>query len=94
MEPSEYPTVLSLKNDTFSELHLHLEMIPEEVILSAGHAVDLLAKPTDDLLPLTVDYIADGLLVCACREFDPDWHVRFMGKVIKAASPTRLKEYE
>lgn len=69
-------------------------MIPEEVILSPGHSVDLLAKPTDDLLPLTIDYVEGGLQIHACREFDPDWHVRFKGKVIKAGSPTRLEEYE
>jgi hypothetical protein len=94
MEPSEYPCVGSFRNETSSDLHLYLEMVPEEVILSPGHAVDLLARPTADLLPLTIDYVETGIQIHACREFDPDWHVRFNGKVIKAANPTRLKEFE
>jgi len=94
MEPTEYPTVGSFSNDTDSDLCLYLEMIPEKVILSPGHSVELLARPTDDLLPLTVDRVAGGFQVHACREFDPDWHVRFRGKLIKAGHPTRLKENE
>jgi hypothetical protein len=94
MKPSEYPSVGFFRNDTSSDLHLHLEMIPEEVILSPGHSVDLLAKPNNDLLPLTIDYVDSGLQIHAAREFDPDWHVRFNGKVIKVGSPTRLKEFE
>lgn len=94
MKASEYPIVGSFRNDTPSDLHLHLEMVPEEVVLSPGHSVDLLAKPTAGLLPLTVDYVLGGLQIHACREFDPDWHVRFNGKIIKAGHPTRLKEHE
>jgi len=94
MEPSEYLVVFSHRNDTSSDCHIYLEMVPEEVVLSPGHAIELLAKPTSDLLPLTIDHVEGGLQIYACREFDPDWHVRFNGKVIKAGHPTRLREYE
>lgn len=94
MRPSEYPIVFSCRNDTTSDLHLHLEMNPEEVILSPGHAIDLLAKPTEDLHPITVDYVKSGLQIHAHREFDPDWYVRFNGQLIKAGYPTRLKDFE
>lgn len=94
LAPSSYPTVASFSNGTSSDLHLYLEMVPEEVILSPGHTIDLLARPSKDLLPLTIDPVDGGLQIYACREFDPDWHVRFNGKVIKADHPTRLKAFE
>ena len=55
MHPSRYPTVGVFRNDTKGEMRLFLEMIPEEVVLSPGHSVELLAKPTPGLLPLTID---------------------------------------
>lgn len=94
MDPSAYPTVWAIANDTSSDLCLHLEMIPEEVILSPGHSVELLARPTEGLLPLTIEHVPNGFQIHSCREFDPDWHVRFNGKLIKASSPTVLKDFE
>jgi len=92
--PSQYPVVGEFTNDTASEMHLYLEMIPEEVVLSPGHRVQLLAKPSPGLLPLSIGFVGDGLQVYAHREADPDWHVIFNGKLIKAGSPTLLKEHE
>lgn len=63
-------------------MSLYLEMIPEEVVLSPGHSVELVARPTVDLLPLTIDEVEGGLQIHACREFDPDWHVRFRGRTV------------
>ncbi|WP_349745322.1 hypothetical protein [Roseateles cavernae] len=94
MNPSEYPIVGSFKNETTSDLTLHLELIPEEVILAPGHSVDLVAKPTDDLLPLSIEPVDGGYQIHACRAFDPDWHVRFNGKLLKAGNPTRLRDHE
>lgn len=94
MTTPDYLIVGCFRNDTSSDLHLYLELIPEEVILSPGHSIDLLAKPTDGLLPLTISYVVDGLQIHALRAFDPDWHVRFNGKVIKVGNPTCLKDYE
>jgi len=75
-------------------MRLYLEMLAEEVVLSPGHSVELLARPSADLLPITVDYVVGGLQVHPHRECDPDWHVRFMGKIIRAEHPTVLAEYE
>jgi hypothetical protein len=94
MHPSDYPTLCEIRNNTKSDMHLHLEMTPEEVVLGPGHSIELLAKPTPHLLPLTFDYYSDGLQIHPCREFDPDWHVRFNGQVIKAGNPTILADYE
>lgn len=94
MQPAQYPTVGIFRNDTEAEMRLFLEMIPEEVVLSAGHSVELLARPSPDLLPLTIDLVDGGLQIHAHKEFDPDWHVRFNGKVIHAGNPTLLRDYE
>lgn len=94
MHPSQYPTVGVFRNDTEIEMRLFLEMIPEEVVLSPGHSVELLARPTPGLLPLTIGLVEGGLQIHAHNEFDPDWHVRFKGKLIHAGHPTVLKDYE
>ena len=56
--------------------------------------IQLLAKPSDGLLPITIHYVNDGLQVFAAKEWDPDWHIRFMGAVIKPNYPTRLAELQ
>jgi len=75
-------------------MSLYLEMLAEEVVMSPGHAVELLACPTDGLLPITIDWVEGGLQIHPHHEFDPDWHVRFRGKVIRAGHPTILSEHE
>jgi len=92
--PSQYPVVGEFKNDSASELRLYLEMVPEEVVLAPGHEVKLLAKPSRNLLPLHIAYAEGGIQIHAHREFDPDWHILFNGKLIKPGTPTFLKEHE
>ncbi len=94
MQPTEYPTVGKFRNDTVSELRLFLEMTCEEVVLSPGHSVELLARPNPDLLPLTIELVDGGLQIHPCRIFDPDWHIRFNGMILKPGYPSRLSEYE
>jgi len=40
---------------------LYLEMVPEEVILEIGDEVELLARPSDDLLPLDIAVVEGRL---------------------------------
>lgn len=94
MNPSEYPVVVEFSNDTDKEMKLYLEMLSEEVVLSPGHSIQLLAMPSPNLLPLTIGYVEDGLQIYPYKEVDPDWHVRFMGKLIRAGHPTLLSEHE
>jgi hypothetical protein len=94
VQPSEFVIVGEFTNDTGAEVRLFLEMTCEEVILSPGHAVELLARPRPDLLPLTIGAVVGGLQIHACREGDPDWHIRFKGKIIKPGCPTILSEHE
>ena len=91
---SEFLTVGVFRNDTTDKLRLFLEMLGEEIVLSPGHAVELVARPSPDLLPITIDYVSGGLQIHPCREFDPDWHIRFRGKLIRAGHPTLLSDHE
>jgi hypothetical protein len=46
------------------------------------------------LLPVTIDYVEGGLQIHPHKEFDPDWHVRFKGKLVRAGFPTVLADLE
>jgi len=94
MASNNFVEVAHVRNESQSEIRLYLEMIGAEVVLSPGHAVELLARPNDGLLPVTIDYVEGGLQVHPREEFDPDWHIRFNGKLIRAGHPTLLSEYE
>jgi len=94
MNPSEYQVVGVFTNDTKGDMRIFLEMTCEEVFLAPGNSIELLARPTADLRPITVSYLEDGLQIFAHREWDPDWHIRFKNKILKPAYPTRLSEHE
>jgi hypothetical protein len=94
MHPQDCPTIGVLSNTTRGETRLFLEMLAEEIVMSPGHSIELPAKPTEGLLPLTISYVVGGLQIHPHKEFDPDWHVRFNGRVIRAGHPTRLIEHE
>ncbi|BEP57172.1 MULTISPECIES: hypothetical protein [unclassified Variovorax] len=93
MTPETYPIVGKFKNETVATMTLYLEMVPEEVVLEPGDEVELLAQPTDNLLPLDIAPVEGGFHIHAHKEFGPDWHVRFRGQVLKAGNPTRLSNY-
>ena len=91
MNPTDFVTVATFNNGTSGEMRLYLEMIGDEVVLSPGHEVDLLARPSEGLLPISVVYVEDGLQVFANREPDPDWHIRFKGRIFSVGSSTATK---
>ena len=92
--PTAYPVVLDIENHGPEDMEVWLEMVPECVILSPGHRIELLARPDEDLLPLDVSRSTGSWVVHAHRTFDPDWHVRFKGHLLKPATPTRLADFE
>jgi len=94
MQPSEYTVVAEFTNDGDQEMRVFLEMTCEEIFVAVGQKIELLARPSEGLLPITVAYLRDGLQVFPCREFDPDWHIRFNGMVLKPGYPTRLTDIE
>ncbi len=90
----ELVSVGNFKNETDRPLVLYLEMLCAEVHLSPGHEVELLGTASPELLPISV-LVSDGALtVYPHRLSDPEWHVRFKGKLISAGWPTRLSEHE
>lgn len=93
-QASDYVVVHEVVNDTPREMRVFLEMTCEEIFLSPGQQMQLLARPSEDLLPITVAPLKDGLQIFPNRQFDPDWHIRFKGKLIKPGYPTRLAEHE
>jgi hypothetical protein len=90
MTANEHVVVAEFTNDTPSEMRIFLEMTCEEIFLAPGQHIELLAKPSEHLLPLTIAYKPDGLQVFPHKEWDPDWMIRFEGKLIKPQYPTRL----
>jgi hypothetical protein len=88
MSSGQHVCVGHFHNDTKRPMTLYLEMLGAEVILDPGHQIELLALPLDGLLPLSIDYVEGGLQIHPHKEFDPDWHVRFNGKLIRAGYPT------
>jgi hypothetical protein len=93
MTAHQHVCVAHFRNDTNGPMSLHLEMLGEEVILAPGHEVELLALPLEGLLPIAVSYVDGGIQVHPHKEFDPDWHVRFRGQLIRAGQPTVLADY-
>lgn len=87
-------TVAHFRNDSGHEIRLYLEMLGAEVVLSPGQSVELLAAPSDGLLPIACGYSEEGVQIHPHKELDPHWHVRFKGKLIRVGYPTVLDEYE
>jgi hypothetical protein len=92
MQAQDHIVVGCFANDTKQDLTLYLEMTCEEVILSPGHQIDLLARPHVDLLPLSISAVEGGLQIHPRNVWDPDWMIRFRGQLIKPTLPTILKE--
>jgi hypothetical protein len=71
LSPENYPVVWYFKNDTKSTMTLYLEMVPEEVVLEIGDEVELLARPSDGLLPLDIAVVEGGFQVHAYQDMGP-----------------------
>jgi hypothetical protein len=93
MKDEELVVVGAFTNNTGFEMRLFLEMLGEEVVMAPGHSVELMASNNPDLLPLTVSYVDGGLQIHPYMEFDPNWHVRFNGKIVRAGHPTLLSKH-
>lgn len=92
--PATYPVVLELENHGDTDMEVWLEMVPECVILSPGHRIELLARPMEGVLPLDIERTDSGWVIHARYVADPDWHVRFKGHLLKPATPSRLADFE
>jgi hypothetical protein len=92
MDDSEFVEVAHFRNGKKVDVRMYLEMIGDELILPPGYEIDLLARPSPNLLPIYVVCWEDGLQIYPFREPDPDWHFRFEGSIYSAGSrePTNL----
>jgi len=93
MKDQELVVVGAFTNDTSLEIRLFLEMLGQEIVMAPGQSVELMASITSDLLPITIGYVEGGLQIHPHKEFDPNWHVRFNGKILRAGHPTVLSEH-
>ncbi len=71
-----------------------MELLGAEVVMSPNHIVELLAETGENLAPVTIEYVDDGLQIYPHKEFDPNWHLVFNGKLIPVGYPTILSQYE
>jgi hypothetical protein len=94
MSDTNYITVARFCNESTIEMRLYLEMTGAEIVMRPGHVIDLLASTGEGLLPITIDSVDGGLQIHPYKQFDPDWHIRFEGKIIRAGFPTILAEHE
>lgn len=54
--------------------------------------MELPALPSEGLLPITIASVDGGLQIHPHKEFDPNWYVRFKGKLIAAGYPTIMAD--
>jgi hypothetical protein len=94
MKDEQLVVVGAFSNDTTTEMRLYLELLCEQIVMKPGHSVELLARKNDMLIPLTICYVSGGMQIYPYKVVDPEWHVRFNGKLLKAGHPTVLADHE
>ncbi len=92
--PADLVVVAHFRNDTSKDLLLFLELTCEEVILSPGHEIDLLARPIEGLRPITIVDEEDGWVVYPHLLVNTDWHIRYKGQIVRADYPTRIADLD
>lgn len=96
MPSADLVSVAIISNDTSRDMRLHLEATGDEVVLSPGHKIELLAQSSDEIYPLAINYFDGGMQIYANLDPDPDWHIKFNGRVYSAGRPaaTRTADLE
>ena len=89
----KYRTLGIFSNETEKDMTIFLEMLCEEIILSPGHEIELLAEDIEEAFPVSILYHNDGLQIYPSHGV-PKWLIRFQGKEIVPSYPTRLSEHE
>lgn len=92
--PNNLRVVGNFQNDTNLVMRLYLEMLCEEVVFEPGQSIELLEGFDPDILPLTIGKVDDGIHVHPNRVGDPNWHIRYKGKLIKPGFPTFLSDHD
>lgn len=89
----KFQTVGYFSNETDKEITVFLELLCEEIVLSPGHEMELLAENKEEHFPVHILYHSTGIQIYP-HKGSPEWLVKFNGKEIVPAHPTKLSEYE
>jgi hypothetical protein len=89
----EFKTVGYISNEMDKDITVFLEILGEEVVLSPGHEMELFSENKEEHFPMHIFYRSDGIQIYPHRG-SPKWLVKFNGKEIVPAYPTKLSEYE
>ena len=86
-----FRTVGIFSNETDKLMTIYLELTCEEIHMSPGHEIELLAEDNDDHFPMNILYHEDALQIYP-REGSPEWRFIFNGKEYEADYPSKLSE--
>ena len=87
----KYRSVGVFSNETDEEMTIFLEVLCEEIHMSPGHEIELLAEDNDDHFPVTILYHKEGLQVYP-RSGCTEWKFIFNGREYTADYPSKLSE--
>jgi len=87
----KYKTVGIFSNETDEEMIIYLEITCEEIHMSPGHEIELLAEDNDDHFPVSILYHKDSLHIYP-RLGAPEWKFIFNGKEYETDHPSKLSE--
>lgn len=91
-----------MKHDEAAQIFRHpdtpmppfLEPLDGKVVCSPDRQIDLLANIGEEHRPLRFSHIDGGLQIRPHTQHDPDWHIPFKGKVIRAGDPRIPADHE
>lgn len=86
-----FRTVGVFSNETDEQMIIYLEMSCEEIHMSPGYAIELLAEDNEDYFPMTILYHKGSLQIYP-RKGSPKWRFRFNGKEFDPDFPSKLSE--
>ena len=92
-EEPDYIYVGDFYNETDKDITIFLEMNCEEIILSPGHKIRLMAENIPDVLPLDILYHSDGLQIYP-KLGVPEWKFEYKGKQYFLADRAVLKDLD
>ena len=87
----KFRTVGIFSNETEEDMIICLELTCEEIHMSPGHEIELLAEDNDDHFPMNILYHKSSLQIYP-RLGSPEWKFIFNGKEYDADYPSKLSE--
>ncbi len=88
---TQFRTVGIFSNETDELMTISLEVTCEEIRMSPGDEIELLAEDNDEHFPMNILYHKDGLQIYP-RFGSTEWKFRYNGKVYEADWPSILSD--